>query len=131
MAKFTSRQTPHPGCKKKSRLYPLLQAQYPHCHRWAKDNKHSVRAGMPQALEYARILDIPCVFSSNCDGFVFHDRTAGEGALETELSLDHFPSPAAPWEIYKQYKGISSAEAERIVTQDYYLDAPSGASVPT
>lgn len=34
----------------------------------AKDNKHSVRAGMPQALEYARILDIPCVFSSNGAG---------------------------------------------------------------
>ena len=26
---------------------------------------------MPQALEYARILDIPCVFSSNGDGFYF------------------------------------------------------------
>jgi len=40
----------------------------------AKDNKHSVGAGMQQALEYARILDIPCVFSSNGDGFAFHDR---------------------------------------------------------
>lgn len=88
----------------------------------AKDNKHSVRAGMQQALEYARILDIPCVFSSNGDGFVYHNRTAGEGALETELSLDAFPSPAALWEVYKQYKGISSADAERIATQDYYLD---------
>ena len=39
----------------------------------AKDNKHSVGAGMQQALEYARILDIPCVFSSNGDGFLFHD----------------------------------------------------------
>lgn len=29
----------------------------------AKDNKHSVRAGMQQALDYARILDIPCGFS--------------------------------------------------------------------
>ena len=29
----------------------------------AKDNKHSARAGMQQALDYARILDIPCVFS--------------------------------------------------------------------
>ena len=37
----------------------------------AKDNKHSVRAGIQQALDYAKILDIPCVFSSNGDGFVF------------------------------------------------------------
>lgn len=42
----------------------------------AKDNKHSVRAGIQQALEYATVLDIPCVFSSNGDGFIFHDRTA-------------------------------------------------------
>lgn len=41
----------------------------------AKDNKHSVRAGIQQGLEYARILDIPCVFSSNGYGFLLHDRT--------------------------------------------------------
>lgn len=29
-----------------------------------KDNNHSIGAGMQQALNYARILDIPCVFSS-------------------------------------------------------------------
>ena len=41
----------------------------------AKDNKHSVGDGMQQALDYAEILNIPFVFSSNGDGFVFHDRT--------------------------------------------------------
>jgi type I restriction enzyme R subunit len=41
----------------------------------AKDNNHSVGSGMQQALNYARILDIPCAFSSNGDGFLFHDRT--------------------------------------------------------
>ena len=40
----------------------------------AKDNKHTIGAGMQQALEYASILDISCVFSSNGDGFIFHDR---------------------------------------------------------
>jgi len=29
----------------------------------AKDNKHSLPAGIQQALDYAKILDIPCVFS--------------------------------------------------------------------
>ena len=28
----------------------------------AKDNKHTIGAGLQQALEYAQILDIPCVF---------------------------------------------------------------------
>src|SRR5664279_3631781 len=59
----------------------------------AKDNKHSVRAGIQQALDYARILDIPCVFSSNGDGFIFHDRTATDENIETELRIDHFPTP--------------------------------------
>ena len=53
----------------------------------AKDNNHSVSAGIQQALEYARILDIPCVFSSNGDGFIFHDRTATGTAIETELTF--------------------------------------------
>ena len=49
---------------------------------------------MQQALEYAETLDIPFVFSSNGDGFVFHDRTGTSGTIETNLALDDFPSPA-------------------------------------
>lgn len=88
----------------------------------AKDNKHSVGAGMQQALDYARILDIPCVFSSNGDGFVFHDRTATGNNLETTISLDGFPTPEQLWEKYKTYKGIHSPAAEKIARQDYYTD---------
>jgi type I restriction enzyme, R subunit len=89
----------------------------------AKDNKHSVGAGMQQALEYAEILDIPCVFSSNGDGFIFHDRTVSEGKIETELDLESFPSPAQVWEKYKRFKGIETPEAEKITAQDYYIDS--------
>ncbi len=41
----------------------------------AKDNNHAIGDGIQQALEYAATLDIPFVFSSNGDGFLFHDRT--------------------------------------------------------
>ncbi len=88
----------------------------------AKDNKHAIGAGIQQALEYAKILDIPCVFSSNGDGFVFHDRTAADGNIETELEMNSFPSPDEIWQKYKIYKGIESAEAEKVVAQDYYFD---------
>lgn len=92
----------------------------------AKDNKHSVRSGIQQALDYAKILDIPCVFSSNGDGFVFHDRTEldahGQGNVETELDIDSFPSPEELWQKYKKYKGIETPEAEKVVAQDYYFD---------
>jgi type I restriction enzyme R subunit len=88
----------------------------------AKDNNHSVRSGIQQALNYARILDIPCVFSSNGDGFCFHDRTSAEGNIETEISLEAFPSPDKLWEKYKNYKGITTPDADKIASQDYYLD---------
>jgi len=88
----------------------------------AKDNNHSVRAGIQQALDYARILDIPCVFSSNGNGFLFHDRTATDGNIEKEISIDEFPSPEELWERYKKYKGIVTAEEDKIISQDYFFD---------
>jgi type I restriction enzyme R subunit len=88
----------------------------------AKDNNHSVRAGIQQSLDYAQILDIPCVFSSNGDGFLFHDRTATDGNIETEIGIDNFPSPEILWEKYKKYKGITTPTAEKIASQDYYFD---------
>lgn len=91
----------------------------------AKDNNYSVRAGIQQALDYARILDIPCVFSSNGDGFLFHDRTATGENIETELGIDKFPTPEQLWEKYKKYKGITTPEVEKIAAQDYYFDGTS------
>ena len=88
----------------------------------AKDNKHSIRAGLQQGLDYAQILDIPFVFSSNGDGFIFYDRTVSDGSIETELDNNSFPSPEMLWEKYKKYKGIVTPEAEKIVEQDYYFD---------
>ena len=41
----------------------------------AKANKHEVGKGIQQGLDYARLLDVPFVFASNGDGFIFHDKT--------------------------------------------------------
>jgi type I restriction enzyme, R subunit len=57
----------------------------------AKDNSHSVGDGMQQGLEYAATLDIPFVFSSNGDGFVFHDRTGASTTKETDLGQSSWP----------------------------------------
>lgn len=87
----------------------------------AKDNTHSVGDGIQQALDYAETLNIPFVFSSNGDGFVFHDRTGATTPRETTLSLDAFPPPADLWARFRAWKGLDG-EAERIVLQDYYDD---------
>ena len=88
----------------------------------AKDNNHSVGAGIQQALEYAQMLDIPFVFSSNGDAFIFHDKTVDLGKKEIELPLDKFPSPQELWEKYKKYKQLEDAETEKIYTQAYHKD---------
>jgi type I restriction enzyme R subunit len=87
----------------------------------AKDNTHGVGDGMQQALEYAETLGIPFVFSSNGDGFLFHDKTSHGTVIESELSLDNFPTPNQLWHRYATWKRLET-DAEKIVLQDYYDD---------
>lgn len=87
----------------------------------AKDNNHSVGAGMPQALEYAEILDVPFAYSSNGDAFLEHDRTATSGTVTREIPLDQFPSPEELWQRYCAAKGWSDTQ-QQVNTQDYYDD---------
>ncbi|EAA2079036.1 DEAD/DEAH box helicase [Salmonella enterica subsp. enterica serovar Stanley] len=86
----------------------------------AKANKHEIGKGMQQALGYAHLLDVPFVFATNGDGFIFHDKTA-TGAIEREITLDEFPTPDELWQKYCQWKGYTAAQMP-IVTQDYYND---------
>jgi type I restriction enzyme R subunit len=88
----------------------------------AKDNNHSLGDGMQQALAYSDALDVPFVFSSNGDGFLFHDRTGLSGTTETTLALEEFPSPERLWDLYCQYKGLNQPEARQTAEQPYYDD---------
>jgi type I restriction enzyme R subunit len=87
----------------------------------AKDNNHSIGQGMQQGLSYAKMLDVPFVFSSNGDGFLFHNKLYTDGVIERELNIDAFPSPDTLWRIWNAQRGISDKQ-EAIVTQDYYSD---------
>lgn len=86
----------------------------------AKANKHSIGKGMQQALDYAGLLEVPFIFSSNGDGFIFHDKTSTT-TLETEISLADFPTPAELWDKYCQWKGYTQSQLP-IITQDYHDD---------
>lgn len=88
----------------------------------AKDNSHSIGDGMQQALGYAETLNIPFAFSSNGDGFVFHDRTGARTPRESDLALDEFPSPTELWRRYCVWKKLAP-ETEWIVLQDYHEDS--------
>jgi type I restriction enzyme R subunit len=108
--------------KAKRADYVLYYQHIPLALIEAKDNHHAVGDGMQQALDYAATLDVPFVFSSNGDGFVFHDRTGMSTPLETTLSLDHFPSPATLWAQYRAWKGLLP-EQEKLILQPYYDDS--------
>lgn len=88
----------------------------------AKANKHEIGKGMQQGIEYARLLDVPFVFATNGDGFIFRDATATEGeCLEKQITLDDFPSPAELWQKFCLWKGYTQAQLP-VITQDYYDD---------
>ncbi|MCL9672726.1 EcoAI/FtnUII family type I restriction enzme subunit R [Citrobacter sp. MNAZ 1397] len=88
----------------------------------AKANKHEIGKGMQQGIEYARLLDVPFVFATNGDGFIFRDATAAEGELlEKSITLDEFPSPDELWHKLCVWKGYTAAQLP-VITQDYYDD---------
>lgn len=88
----------------------------------AKANKHEVGKGMQQGLDYARLLDVPFIFASNGDGFIFHDKTATDGSpIETEIQLSQFPTPDQLWQKFCVWKGYTEAQLP-IITQPYHDD---------
>lgn len=89
----------------------------------AKDNKHTMGDGMQQALQYAKMMDVPFVFSSNGDGFVFHNKYITDGAVEVTLALEDFPSPTVLWEMYLAQNQVNPAQ-ERVIDEQYYSDNP-------
>lgn len=97
-----------------------LCANHPIAIIEAKDNTHSVSHGLQQAMDYAKMLDLPFAFSSNGDGFAEHDFLTG---AEREFPLDEFPTEA---ELIARYKrevneghGLTPTE-ETAISQPYY-----------
>lgn len=86
----------------------------------AKANKHEIGTGMQQGIDYASLLEVPFVFASNGDGFIFRDLT-NSAQLETEIRLEDFPTPQQLWEKYCLWKGYKT-EHLPVITQDYHDD---------
>ena len=107
------------GKKKRADYILFYKPNMPLAIIEAKDNRHSVGAGMQQGLEYGEILDIPFVYSSNGDGFIEHDRFTGK---ERELTLDEFPTRDELWNRYLVAKGLNK-EQEEIITEPYFFKA--------
>lgn len=85
----------------------------------AKDNNKAVGAGLQQAMDYAKILDIPFAYSSNGDGFIEHDFLTGK---ETNINIDEFPTPDELLKRLRDSKKYTSEEIKAI-EEPYYWDA--------
>ena len=105
---------------KKADYILYLCANHPIAIIEAKDNNHSVSHGLQQAIDYAKMLDLPFAFSSNGDGFAEHDFLTG---AEREFPLDEFPTEAELIARYErevnQGQGLTPAEVAAI-NQPYY-----------
>lgn len=113
------------GKQKRADYLLFYQPNLPLAVLEAKDNHAPVGGGMQQALAYARTLDVPFVFSSNGDGFLFHDRTGLSDPVERELGLDEFPSPEELWERYRASKGLSP-EGDKLARFPYHDSGQNG-----
>ena len=86
----------------------------------AKDANHTASYGLQQAMEYAKMMDVPFAYSSNGDEFVEHDFLTG---TVRHIPMEQFPSRDTLVARYETeingghgYKG----EEEKIVKQPYY-----------
>ena len=103
--------------RKKSADYLLsYKNNFPLAIVEAKDNTQPVGAGLQQAIDYAKALDVPYVYASNGDGFVEQNLITGE---VKELKLEEFPSPEALYQRYRIDKGIDETE-EKVMLEPYY-----------
>ena len=82
----------------------------------AKDNKHQISEGLQQAMDYAKMLDLPFAYSSNGDGFAEHDFLTG---AERQFGLDEFPTEAELTERFKKESGLTPLQ-ETAMNQPYY-----------
>ena len=77
----------------------------------AKDETHTPGQGLLQAVEYARLLNVPFAYSSNGHGFVEHDMITG---IERSLTMAEFPSPEVLRERYVTEKNLSKDQLDLI-----------------
>ena len=116
------------GEKKRADIILYYKPNIPVAVIEAKDNNHSVGAGLQQALGYAETLDIPVAISSNGDGFVIQYRkncgTTGadkKPVITQELGLNDFPTKEDLWACYKRYNGLNDTESENTALSQYFF----------
>jgi len=85
----------------------------------AKGINHDVHDGVSQAIEYAKLLDVPFAYASN--GKCFHEEDMDLGT-NREFPMNEFPTSAELWERYKKNNNITD-EQNSLLVVPYYQGA--------
>ena len=85
----------------------------------AKGIDHDVHDGVTQAIEYAKLLDVPFAYASN--GKCFHEEDMDLGT-NREFPMNEFPTSDELWERYKKNNNITD-EQNSLITVPYYQGA--------
>ncbi len=65
-------------------------------------------------------VEVPFVFTSNGNDFIFHDKT-NPAILESQIQLSDFPTPEQLWQKYCKFRGFTAAQLP-LNTQSYHDD---------
>ncbi|MBM6651334.1 EcoAI/FtnUII family type I restriction enzme subunit R [Megamonas funiformis] len=84
----------------------------------AKKMNYSIGHGMPQAMEYAQMLDVKFAYSSNGKGFIEYDFFTGK---TREIKLEEFPTPEQLWKRYIEGEKLDK-DMLSVVQEAYYVD---------
>lgn len=86
----------------------------------AKPNYATPGQGLQQAKVYAEILGLKFAYATNGHGIIEFDFTTGK-----ERAIEAFPTPDELWRRLTIDQGITSAEAEHLLTPAYHLSGKS------
>lgn len=87
----------------------------------AKGKLHNADEGYSQAVEYARLLDVPFAYATNGVDLIEKDMISG---INRKVLLKDFPTPEELWQRYLKEKDISTEE-EAVMEYPYYT-TPTG-----
>lgn len=109
----------HRGKPKRADYLLLFRDNLPLAIVEAKGADHSADEGYSQAVEYARILDVPFAYSTNGDGLIEKDMISG---INRNMKMKDFPTIDELWKRYQKESNLTREQVD-IYSFPYYVTA--------
>ena len=107
----------HRGKPKKADYLLLFKENIPLAIVEAKAIDHSADEGYSQAVDYARILDVPFAYATNGDDLIERDMISG---LNKTMKMSDFPKAEDLWDRYVRESAMTD-EAVDLYSYPYYI----------